>query len=154
MCCSRAVALRGDVSAAESLEPQLDLAFHRTEGGTSLRRRRVRYPYAVLSPLWLDKPVGDLATVIVHSLSGGIFEGERILQRIVVEAGGQACITNQGATTVHSMPGGGHADNKVALTLGEGADLEYRPQPLILFPTCRHKQSLSVDMGAASSVVL
>ena len=154
MCYSRTVLLQHDVSPASSSEPQLDLAFHRTVGGTYLRRRRVRYPYAVLSPLWLDQPAGDVATVIVHSLSGGIFEGERLDQRIVVATDGRACITNQGATIVHSMPGGGHAEHNVTLTLGCGAYLEYRPKPLVLFPGCRHRQSLSVNMGAGSSVVL
>src|SRR5690606_9699555 len=97
------------LAAADPWSPQLDLHFKAIGGRTRLQHRRVRYPYAMAVPLRLDRATPGLETVILQSASGGIFEGERLCQRLIADDGAQVCLTTQAATVVHGMPGTDHA---------------------------------------------
>lgn len=139
---------------ADPASPQLDLRFGAIGGRTRLQRRRVRYPYAVAVPLRLDRATPGLETVIVQSASGGIFEGERLSQRVVAVDSAQVCLTTQAATLVHGMPGTGHATCDTILDAGKGTYMEYRPRPLVLFPGARVRQSLALRLADDAAVVL
>jgi len=58
----------------------LDLVFGRTgeTGPTRLVSRRVAYPFSVANVFRLDPTLPDMATVILQSASGGLFEGENL----------------------------------------------------------------------------
>lgn len=144
------------VSAAppDPASPQIDLQFGSIGGRTRLQRRHVRYPYAITVPLCLDRDPIDLKTVFLQSVSGGIFEGERLKQRFAAGEGARICVTTPAATVVQGMPGNDHAECRIALCAGEGSYLEYRPLPLVLFPGARLRQSLTLELAGGAAVVL
>lgn len=134
--------------------PQLYLQFASSLGRTRLQHRHVSYPYAVTSALDLDNSPRRLPTVIVQSVSGGIFEGERLRQYVSMRDGAGACVTTQGATVVHSMRGDRYAEVQAAIGLEATSYLEYRPHPLVLFPGSRLRQRLKVRLGQGALIVL
>lgn len=140
------------VDASET--PQLDLQFVASPSQTRLQYRRVSYPYAVTTALDVgDSPV-RMATVIIQSVSGGIFEGEKLRHQIRLREGARACVTTQGATVVHSMRGNWYADVQVAIGLDGMSYFEYRPHPLVLFPDSRLRQRVNVRLSQGAAVVL
>lgn len=130
-----------------AVEGQLDLAFARdADGVTRVVRRRVRYPYVFLKPFWFgDRPPG-IATAMIQSSSGGLFGGERLSQRISLERGAAAHVTNQAATVVHAMREHAATEQDVDLELGSEAYLEYLPEPAILFPDAGLAQRVRVAL--------
>ncbi|PVX81730.1 urease accessory protein UreD [Paraburkholderia unamae] len=114
-------------------EPQLDLCFTRgPSGAVYLSRQRAGYPFHV--GRMLDAASGG--RVIVQSTSGGLFEGEDVAQHVVATQGAQARVETAAATIVHSMTHG-MARSRVRLEAMPGAQIEWLPQPSILFPGAR-----------------
>jgi urease accessory protein len=91
-----------------------------------------------------------MATVILQSASGGLFEGEELSLSVTAEPGALARFTTPSAAVVHGMRGSGMACQDVTLNAGEGAWLEYLPKPLILFPGSRLRQRIVIvsEVGA------
>ena len=73
----------------------LDLVFGRTggTGPTRLVSRRVAYPFSVADVFRLDPGLPDMATVILQSASGGLFEGEDLSLSVTAEPGALARFT-------------------------------------------------------------
>lgn len=140
--------------ASEDISPQVDLRFCRTNSKTRLCRKRVRYPYVVTSALYLEETAPSFPTVVLQSASGGYFEGERLLQRIVVDQHARACVTNQSNTVVHGMPSGDFAECKVELVVAEDGYLEYCPRPIVMFPDSRLRQQISASVAKGAAIVL
>ena len=93
-------------AVADNPAAQLELRFAPDVGGvTRVVQRRVCYPYVFLKPFWFgDQPTG-IATAIIQSSSGGLFGGERLLQRLRLAPHAAVHLTNQAATIVHAMRG-------------------------------------------------
>lgn len=144
----------GPVAAAVPA-PQLDLTFAPDASGISrLVRRRVRYPYSFLKPFWFgDRPDG-IATAILQSASGGLFGGERLGQRIVMQRGAALHVTTQAAAIVHARRGGAAAAQRIDLQLGADSFLEYLPEPMLLFPDAGLLQRIAVTMDPAAVLLL
>jgi len=123
----------------------LDLSFRAgPDGRTALASRRVRHPFSVQAPLW-DLPGRPLAArIFVQSMSGGIFEGERIGQRVAAQQGAELRVEIPAAMVVHEMPNGGTSAQQVELVAEDSAVLEFTPPPLILFPHSRLAQTIAV----------
>lgn len=117
-------------------------------------RKQARYPYIVTSALYLEEAAPNFATVILQSASGGLFEGEHLLQRFAVRPSAQACVMTQSSAVVQSMPGGGFAKAAVELIVEQDAYLEYRPRPIVLFPNARLVQQVRVRVATRATVVL
>jgi urease accessory protein len=132
----------------------LQLVFSRPQhGATCLARRRVPYPYALTSPLRLDREPAHMATVILQSISGGIYANEQLIQSFEVLSGAAARVMTPSATVVHAMPNGSKASQSINLAAGAGALLEWLPQPLVLFPDARLTQRLVIK-AAPDAIVL
>lgn len=145
-----------ELAAAADRVHQLDLVFGRTGGGTGPTRlvsRRVAYPFSVADVFRLDAGRRDLATVILQSASGGLFEGEELSLSVTAEPGALARFTTPSAAVVHGMRGGGMAGQDVTLKAGEGAWLEYLPKPLILFPGSRLRQRIVIEAVEGAGVL-
>lgn len=128
--------------------PQLDLRLARDRTGrTRLARRRSRYPYVVLRPFWFgDQPEG-IATLILQSGSGGMYGGEVLGQRFVLDANAAAHITTQAAAVVHAARNMGPTVQHIEVEVGPAAHLEYVADPAILFPGAILHQELQADLG-------
>jgi urease accessory protein len=138
-----------------STPPQLDLAFNRhAYAGTRLTRRIVRYPYVVTNTFCIDRVPADMVSVILQSASGTILAGDRLALHIAAGPGAAAHVTTPAATTVHRMPDGEIAKERVDLTIGPGALLEFMPEPRILFPDAALVQDLRLVVDAKGTVVV
>jgi urease accessory protein len=95
-----------------------------------------------------------MLTTILQSVSGGIYEQERLALSLVAGKNAQVHCTTQSATVVHSMPSGGEASQLVTIHVANGAFVEYLPDPLILFPGARLRTALrvTVEEGATAMV--
>ena len=134
---------------------QLDLVFGQPggTGPTRLVSRRVAYPFSVADVFRLDKASRNMATVILQSASGGLFEDEDLSLSVTAEPGAQARFATPSAAVVHGMRGGGMACQDVTLKAGQGAWLEYLPKPLILFPGSRLRQRIAIESAEDATVL-
>jgi urease accessory protein len=128
-------------------EPQLDLCFARRGNRTVLAHRYVSYPFFVAAPL-------RGAEVILQSVSGGLFGGDRIAQQVVLGDGAEAVIRMPSAMVVHHRRGKPAACQSVALRVGEGTRLLYLPRPAILLPGSGVVQSMEITLGRHAAVLI
>ena len=136
------------------VRPCVDLAFARDATGRSyLGRQYVGYPVHVGRALHVDGSAPDLCVVYLQSVSGGLFEHERLASRIEVGQGARAHIATPASTIVHAMQGGS-AVQRTRLVVQPGALLEYMPAPLILFPGSHMVSDVDVTLAEGALVVV
>lgn len=132
---------------------QLDLSFARDRAGnTCLDRRLFRWPFTIARTFRLDRAPAGMLTVLLQSVSGAIQAGDDIRQRLHLAAGAQGHVTTQSATSVYRAPPGMRASDDIAITVEDGAMLEYMPEPRILFPDADLVQTVHLrvaDLGVA-----
>lgn len=121
-------------------------------GGTYLRRQFASYPFHLCRPHHFAGDPPGMATLYLQSLSGGIYEDERLSLAVTAEEGAQAHVTSQASTIVHSMEAG-NADLAVTIEAREDALVEYLPDPLILFPGARLSSALRVRRHEEATVI-
>jgi urease accessory protein len=143
---------------AEAREPaaspgRAEVAFARDPGGeTYLRRQFASYPFHICRPHRFANDPPGMATLYLQSLSGGIYENERLSLAVMAEEGAQAHVTSQASTIVHSMEAGA-AEFTVTIEARKGALVEYLPDPLILFPGARLASALTIRRHAKAAVI-
>ncbi len=113
------------------------------DGRTFVDRQLALYPFHLCRVLSVPGDPAGFATLYLQSCSGGIYEDDRHRIDIRAAAGAKAHVTTQASTIVHGMQTGG-AVQEVALEAGEGALLEYLPDPLILFAGARLDAQLRI----------
>lgn len=134
-------------------ERRWSLRFAAARGRTHLAWQRVAYPAHVCRGLYLDEAARGRCTVLMQSVSGGLFEHDRIDGTIDVGPGAQARVRGAASTVVHEMDGG-FARQRVELVAASGAWLEWRPLPSILFPGARLVTDTVVRAERDATVVL
>ena len=145
---------RAPDAAPEQAPEQAALVFARApDGRTFIARQRVGYPFHITRPFYLDRAPAGLLTLYLQSVSGGIYQDDRLALRLHAEADAQAQVTTQAATIVHTMPRG-EATQSVALRVEAGAYLEYWPDPLILFPGARLASALDAVVDERATLLL
>lgn len=122
------------------------------EGPSFVRRQFASYPFHFCRAQHVADDPPEMATLYVQSLSGGIYEDERLSLTVTVEPGAQAHLTSQASTIVHSSSIG-HAETAVAIDAGEGAVIEYMPDPLILFPGARLSSAIAIRRHQTAVVI-
>ena len=133
--------------------PQVFLSFKRDPSGqTFLARQRTTYPFTLTQPFCLDRAPYGMLTLMLQSISGGVYENERLTLDFSVEDGACVHLTTQGATVVHSMREGRVATQQVSIRAGKGSFVEYLPDPLALFPHAHFRSSvhITVEEGATA----
>lgn len=145
----------GGLSApGEGKRGRAELVFERdTAGRTFLSRQYVEYPFHVTRPFYVDEEWPELATLYLQSVSGGLFQGDRLSLRLRMGEGAAAHVTSQSATKVHSMEQGA-AYQLFELEVLSGGYLEYLPDPLILFPRARLASTVSLVCAEGATAVL
>ena len=90
----------------------------------------------------------------VHNVSGGILDGDSLECRIEVASGAQAQVTTTGATRVYrSRSTERVALQRLAVTVGERAYLEYLPDQLIPFAGARFTQQAQITLAPGAALV-
>ena len=106
-------------------------------GRTFLSRKFATYPFFCAAPFYLDRAPPGMVTLILQSMSGGLYEHDRLAVSIEAEPGAALHVTTQGATVAHGMPHGGEASQIVRIQPRGGSFVEHLPDPLILLPGAR-----------------
>ena len=139
-------------SAHATAQGSVDLTFAVRAGRTRLVKRLVNSPFVVQRCFYLDGRLEDMAYVFLANPTAGIFQGDHQCIAVNVEAGAKAHVTNQSATKVHTMPEGS-ASQETQLTVGDGAYLEYLPEPLIPFKGSRFSQSTTITVAPTGTLL-
>jgi urease accessory protein len=114
--------------------------------------RRQRFPLRMTVPMYLDADDPGMAFVYVQNPTGGVFAGDRLETRVIAETGTRTHVTTQSASKLYRMDGG-RAVQAVGFSLGEGAYLEYVPDPLIPHAGAHFEQSVVVDLAPGAGFV-
>ncbi|MGF0166158.1 urease accessory protein UreD [Streptomyces koyangensis] len=130
----------------------LDLEFALRGDRTELTGRYQKTPLQIMRPLYVDPEVPGMAFTYVMATGGGVAQADRYRQDLVCGPGTQALFTTQAATKVYRMEHD-YATQRVHLTAGEGAYVEYVPDAVIPFAGSRFHQSSVVTADETATVV-
>ena len=109
-----------------------------------LTGRRFTLPLQALEPMDLT---GDgSATLLLLNPTGGIVGGDRLETDIVLGPGSRVCLSTPSATRVYRSPYR-PAIQRVTITLGAGAVLEWLPDHLIPSPGAQLRQVTEITMA-------
>src|SRR3972149_2638624 len=120
----------------------LALAFERRGGGPVLTARRFPLPLQALEPIPLEG-AGSVCLTLLNP-TGGVLGGDRLEAEVAVGPGAHLC----------PPPPSPPAVQETSIRLGAGATVEYIPDHVIPHPGSVFHQSLTVEMGPGSRVIL
>ena len=126
-----------------------ELTFGLRAGRTVLTRSRVHAPMAVVRPFPLEDGA-QLAQLI--TIGPGLCGGDRIDVRVSVERGARAVLTTPAASRVLAMDEGQLAQQRIELSVADGAILEYYPAVAIPFPDSAFVQTIDVHAEPGARV--
>jgi len=85
----------------------------------------------------------------LHNVSGGILGGDQLTVSACLEESTQVQLTSTGATRLYRhRPGYSDATQITHFQIGQGALLEYLPDPLIPFAGARFRQQTRIELAA------
>jgi urease accessory protein len=123
----------------------------------SLEFGRDRFSIGRQDPPWKVVRAFPLAgggkLVHLNNVSGGVLAGDRLALEVTVAPDAAAQITTTGATRLYRHRHG-EADSEQHATfhLGEGAQLEYLPDPVIPYAASRHHQRTEFQLGRGATL--
>lgn len=125
-------------------------------GGRSVvTRQYVNYPFRLSRTFRLDPTDPDRAYIYVMSASPGLLAGDNLRVWLQLDANTSLYLTDQAATKVHSMPTPGTAAKMVyQIAVGAGANLEFVPEPLILYRDGTLEQMTQVQLHPTGRLFL
>jgi len=128
---------------------RLAFQFDHEEGRTRLAASRQEPPLRVVRAF---EHADGAAMVHLHNVSGGLLGGDRL--SLSVEAGPKASvqITTTGATRIYRAREDAVAVQSNDIEVGEGALLEYVPDPLIPFAGARFSQRTGIRLGQGAGL--
>jgi urease accessory protein len=127
------------------------VAFAVKEGATRLADLYQRDPCRVMFP---EPEPGEPPQVILLTTSGGVTDGDSLKMAIEVGPGGQAEAATQAAEKIYrAAKGGGHCSMEIAVSVGEGATLDWLPQETIVFEGARLKRRTVADVSPGGSLL-
>ena len=118
---------------------------------TVLVERRFTLPLQALEPVDLDGT--GVATLMLLNPTGGVLGGDVLDTEVDLGAGARVCLTTPAATRVYRSAGA-PAAQRLRVTVGAGAQLEYVPDHLIPSPGARLHQSIDVMLADGASLLL
>lgn len=129
----------------------VDLTLASRSGRTRIVERWATWPLAIQRALYLDDRLRDMAFVMLVNPGPGILQGDHQTIRVEVKANARAHVTNQSATKLHRMPDSGAAV-QTTLIVGDGAHLEYLPEPVIPFAGTRITQQTRITVASSGTL--
>ena len=95
---------------------------------------------------------GPAALVHLHNVSGGVLAGDQLALDVEVGAGAAAQITTTGATRLYRhRDGSADSRQSARFRVGDHAELEYLPDPMIPYAGSRHSVSTEVHLGRGAT---
>jgi len=123
----------------------------RDDGATRLADLYQRDPCRVLFP---DPEPGEPPQAVVVMTSGGVTDGDRISIALEAGAGAQAVVATQAAEKIYRAASKtAHCTVDVAITVGEGAALDWLPQETIVFEGARLKRRTVAEVKPGGSLL-
>ena len=139
-------------SGAVGKSGRLRLGFERRDGRTVLAELESRTPYLAQRVLHCDDGLPDMAWLFMITTSGCVLQGDRLALDVSLGPGARAHVTTQSATKIHSMDAN-YAQQTQSFTLGEGAYLEYLPDPLIPHRQARFASDTRITVDPSASML-
>lgn len=91
--------------------------------------------------------------VHLHNVSGGVLAGDRLGLDIDVRPNVQAQVTTTGATRLYRhREGAGDSEQTTRISIGDGALLEYLPDPVIPYRGAKHRQNTEIRLGSGATL--
>ncbi|MER7245554.1 urease accessory protein UreD [Kribbella sp. NPDC000426] len=131
----------------------LDLQLASRAGTTRVVGQYQRSPLYVYRPIYLDPVRPDMAFVFMQQQGDGLVQGDRYRTDIDCGPGTAVHLTTQAATKVFRARDN-FATQLVNLRVGEGAVLEYLPDPVIPFAGSRLYQRTCLTVADDATVIL
>jgi len=120
------------------------------DGQTRLTDLYQRDPCRVLFP---DPEPGEPIQAVLVTTSGGVTEGDTLRLEIEVGPGTESVVATQAAEKIYRAAGAGHCAIDVAVTVGEGASLDWLPQETIVFQGARLKRRTVAEVAPGGSLL-
>ncbi|MCL6634450.1 MAG: urease accessory protein UreD [Peptococcaceae bacterium] len=130
---------------------RLKLNFEVSGGKTVLRDGAWAAPLKIAKAFYLDRS-GE-AFIYLLNPSGGMVRGDSYVLDVGLETGAEVFLTTQAATKIYKTPGGG-VKQICTFRVGEGALLEYFPDPVIPFAGSRFNGETEVFLSKGATVFL
>jgi urease accessory protein len=139
-------------SGAVGKSGRLRLGFERRGERTVLADLESRTPYLAQRVLHCDDALPDMAWLFTITTSGCVLQGDRLALDVTLGPGARAHVTTQSATKIHSMDAN-FALQTQNFTLGEGAYLEFLPDPLIPHRQARFASDTRITIDPSASML-
>ncbi|MBV8394287.1 MAG: urease accessory protein UreD [Alphaproteobacteria bacterium] len=121
------------------------------DGATRLADLYQRDPCRVLFP---DPEPGEPPQAVMVTTSGGVTDGDMLRMAVEVGPGAQAIAATQAAEKIYrAARASRHCAIDVAVTVGEGAILDWLPQETIVFEGSRLKRRTVADVAQGGSLL-
>ena len=139
-------------SGAVGKSGYLRLGFEHRDGRTILADLDSRTPFLAQRALHCDDALPDMAWLFMITTGGCVLQGDRLALDVALGEGARAHVTTQSATKVHSMDAN-YAHQTQSFTLGEGAYLEFLPDPLIPHRQARFANDTRIVIDPTASML-
>jgi urease accessory protein len=121
------------------------------DGATRLTDLYQRDPCRVLFP---DPEPGEPPQAVMVTTSGGVTDGDSLKMAIEIGPGAAAIAATQAAEKIYrAARSAEHCAIDVAVTVGEGASLDWLPQETIVFEGSRLKRRTVADVAPGGSLL-
>jgi urease accessory protein len=130
----------------------LRLGFEHEDGRTVLADLERRPPYMVQRALYCDERMPHLAWVFIITSTGCVVQGDRLALEIALGPGAQAHLTTQAASKIHAMDAN-YAVQMQSITVGEGAYLEFLPDPVIPHRRARFVSDTRISIAPTATML-
>jgi urease accessory protein len=127
------------------------VAFARRDGQTRLGDLYQRDPCRVLFP---DPEPGEPPQAVLVTTSGGVTGGDSLIMAIEVGPGAEAVAATQAAEKIYRAAGTDPCAMDIAVTVGEGATLDWLPQETIVFQGARLKRRSVADVAPGGALLV
>ncbi len=127
------------------------VVFALRDGATRLTDLYQRDPCRVLFP---DPEPGDSPQAVLVTTSGGVTGGDVLRMSIEIGPGGEALVATQAAEKIYrAAKSGDPCTMDIAVTVGEGAILDWLPQETIVFDGARLKRRTIAEVATGGSLL-
>ncbi len=134
-----------EVAATPEMHLYLRLSCDR-DGCSVVTRQYAAYPFRLSRTFRLDPTDPRRAYLYMMNASPGLLAGDNLRISLQLNANTSLYLTDQAATKVHSMPTGNAAKTVYEIAVGAEANLEFVPEPLILYTDATLEQITQVTL--------
>ncbi|AEF93634.1 Urease accessory protein ureD [Desulfotomaculum nigrificans CO-1-SRB] len=131
---------------------ELRLRLGLKEGRTIIKDAYNRVPLKIAKPFYLEPETGEIFLYQMNP-TGGMVQGDEYYQEVTLEDGARAYFTTQSAAKIYRMSDS-YARQVNVFKVGEGALLEYFPDPVIPFARSRFVGETEIFLHRGATVFL